>query len=117
VTAAALATSESVLRVPLARLHPSPTNPRKHLGDLTELAASIAQVGVLEPLVARPKGDDFEIDFAELERHAAEAEKEKKAAKTAKPKKGAHPAKKSSPSDDKPAQKAKAKAAKKAKAK
>jgi ParB family chromosome partitioning protein len=40
--------------MPLDQLHPSPTNPRKHLGDLTELAASLAQVGVLEPLVARP---------------------------------------------------------------
>jgi ParB/RepB/Spo0J family partition protein len=67
---AALATSETVLRVPLERLHPSPTNPRKHLGDLTELAASIAQVGVLEPLVARPAGGDFEIAFGHR-RHAA----------------------------------------------
>jgi ParB/RepB/Spo0J family partition protein len=71
-TAVALVTSESVLRVPLTRLHPSPTNPRKHLGDLTELAASIAQVGVLEPVVARPKGDDFEIAFGHRRVAAAE---------------------------------------------
>lgn len=31
----------------------SPFNPRKHLGDVTELANSIAQVGILEALIAR----------------------------------------------------------------
>lgn len=69
-TQAALIQSEAVLRVPLARLRRSPSNPRKHLGDLTELAASIAEVGVLEPLVARAAGDDFELVFGHR-RHAA----------------------------------------------
>jgi ParB/RepB/Spo0J family partition protein len=66
----ALASTETVLHMPLDQLHPSPTNPRKHLGDLTELAASLAQVGVLEPLVARPSGAYFEIAFGHR-RHAA----------------------------------------------
>jgi ParB/RepB/Spo0J family partition protein len=57
------------VQIPLDQLHPSPTNPRKHLGDLSELAASIAQVGVLEPLVARPSGAYFEIAFGHR-RHA-----------------------------------------------
>jgi ParB/RepB/Spo0J family partition protein len=40
--------------VALSLLRPSPTNPRKHLGDLTELAASLASIGQLQPLVVRP---------------------------------------------------------------
>jgi ParB/RepB/Spo0J family partition protein len=37
--------------LPLTALAPHPANPRDDLGDLAELAASIAQIGVLEPLV------------------------------------------------------------------
>jgi ParB family chromosome partitioning protein len=37
--------------VELTRMAPHPANPRTTLGDLTELQASIAQVGILEPLV------------------------------------------------------------------
>jgi ParB/RepB/Spo0J family partition protein len=40
--------------VALSVLRPSPTNPRKNLGDLTELAASLASIGQLQPLVVRP---------------------------------------------------------------
>jgi ParB family chromosome partitioning protein len=50
--------------VDLARLHPSPTNPRKTFDDIDELAQSIAEVGLLEPLLIRshPKiKGDFEI--------------------------------------------------------
>ena len=42
--------------VPTARLMPHPRNPRRDLGDLTDLTASIRQQGVLEPLVVVPKG-------------------------------------------------------------
>jgi ParB/RepB/Spo0J family partition protein len=35
----------------LARLAPHPANPREDLGDLTELQASVAEIGILEPLV------------------------------------------------------------------
>lgn len=41
-------------RFPLARLRESPTNPRRHFGDLGELAGSIAAKGILVPLRARP---------------------------------------------------------------
>jgi antitoxin (DNA-binding transcriptional repressor) of toxin-antitoxin stability system len=37
--------------LPVAALAPHPANPRGDLGDLAELQASIAQIGVLEPLV------------------------------------------------------------------
>lgn len=44
--------------LPLDRLEPSPRNPRRHQapdGD-AELAESIRAVGILEPLIARPRG-------------------------------------------------------------
>lgn len=53
-TAAPVAHAE-LLVVPLGQIVPSSENPRRNLGDLTELAASIAGVGLLEPLVvAKP---------------------------------------------------------------
>lgn len=52
--------------IPIGELHPSPTNPRKHFNEekLKELSASIADEGVLEPILARPQpleGTGFEI--------------------------------------------------------
>lgn len=46
----------TVLRLDRALLHPSPTNPRKHFAplQLEELAASIAQKGIKQPLLVRP---------------------------------------------------------------
>lgn len=43
--------------VPVRDLNPSPTNPRKELGDLTELAQSIKLHGILEPVLARRLSD------------------------------------------------------------
>jgi ParB/RepB/Spo0J family partition protein len=42
----------SVFAVPVGQLHRNPANPRRDLGDLTELAASIKKYGVLQPVVA-----------------------------------------------------------------
>jgi ParB family chromosome partitioning protein len=39
------------ISVPLAQLAPHPENPRRDVGDVSELAASIAELGVLEPLI------------------------------------------------------------------
>lgn len=36
-------------------------NPRRTVGDLTELVESVRSVGVLEPVLARPAGDGWEI--------------------------------------------------------
>ncbi len=49
--------------VPIADLHPSPTNPRKFFDkDKThELALSINEKGVLQPILVRPRGNKFEI--------------------------------------------------------
>ncbi|HQV20073.1 MAG TPA: hypothetical protein PLC22_17380 [Gordonia sp. (in: high G+C Gram-positive bacteria)] len=42
--------------VPVVDLDPHPHNPRRHLGELTELAASIARQGVLDELVIDESG-------------------------------------------------------------
>src|SRR5436190_7568973 len=49
--------------MPLAQLQPSPLNPRKSFDQagLEELARSIVELGIIEPLVARPVGNHYEI--------------------------------------------------------
>lgn len=60
--------------LPLADLQPSPLNPRKHFDDraLAELAASIASVGVIEPLVVRPVNGHYEVVAGERRFRAAQ---------------------------------------------
>lgn len=48
------------ISIPLSKVKPS-SNPRRDLGDLTELKASIAQDGLLYPLLVRKTGDEFEL--------------------------------------------------------
>lgn len=40
--------------IPLEKIDPNPEQPRTEFGDLTELTASIADKGVLEPLLVKP---------------------------------------------------------------
>ncbi|MDQ3805307.1 MAG: ParB/RepB/Spo0J family partition protein [Acidobacteriota bacterium] len=40
--------------IPLEQIDPNPLQPRVEIGDLTELTASIADRGVLEPLLVKP---------------------------------------------------------------
>ena len=40
--------------IPIRQLYPHPDNPRKELGDLTELAASIKENGVYQNLTVIP---------------------------------------------------------------
>jgi len=49
--------------IPLADIDPSPDNPRKDFDEesLAQLAASIAEQGLLQPIVVRPKSGRFEI--------------------------------------------------------
>ncbi|MCK5055286.1 MAG: ParB/RepB/Spo0J family partition protein [Candidatus Aminicenantes bacterium] len=52
----------SVIRsIPLEKLIPNEQQPRKDLGNLTELAGSIKEKGILEPILVRPKNGQFEI--------------------------------------------------------
>jgi len=55
---------EDVRRLPLASLRPTPNN--RDCGDLKDLAASIAQVGIVEPLVVRPLPDEDGQEVYEL---------------------------------------------------
>ena len=48
-----MTTQFEVLDLPINQLSVSPINVRQNIGDVTELADSIREQGVLEPLVAR----------------------------------------------------------------
>ena len=47
-----------IQNISIAKLRPHPNNPRKDLGDLTELADSIKANGVFQNLTVVPNGDD-----------------------------------------------------------
>jgi ParB family chromosome partitioning protein len=57
--------------IAIDRIDPNPNQPRQVMGDLTELIASIAEKGILEPLVVRPRGDRFQIVAGERRYQAA----------------------------------------------
>jgi len=64
----------SLTRLPLALIRPNPEQPRKHFDpeSLAELAASIKQKGLLQPLLVRPKGDLYELVAGERRYRAAQ---------------------------------------------
>jgi ParB family chromosome partitioning protein len=57
--------------VPIDLLDPNPDQPRQVMGDLSELMASIAEKGIIEPLIVRPRGSRFQIIAGERRYHAA----------------------------------------------
>lgn len=57
--------------VPIDLLDPNPDQPRQVMGDLSELMASIAEKGVIEPLIVRARGSRFQIIAGERRYHAA----------------------------------------------
>lgn len=48
---------ETIVRLRLEEVHAAPDNVRAAVGDVTELAASIASVGVIEPLIVVPSAN------------------------------------------------------------
>jgi len=48
----------SVRTLPLSQISANPRNPRRHLVALDELAESIKEYGLLQPVVVRPSGDN-----------------------------------------------------------
>jgi ParB family chromosome partitioning protein len=66
---------ESLRLVPIEHIHPNPRNPRKTFAteELQELAQSIRDKGLLQPLVVRPRADgEFEIVAGERRWRAAQ---------------------------------------------
>src|SRR5690349_20479351 len=56
---------------PIEQIDPNPNQPRQVMGDLSELMASVAEKGILEPLVVRQRGDRYQIVAGERRYQAA----------------------------------------------
>ncbi len=65
---------DSVREVEVARIRPNPSQPRQHFDEdaLAELAESIRKHGVLQPILLRPAGDDYELIAGERRWRAAQ---------------------------------------------
>ena len=61
--------------IPIDKIRPNPDQPRKNIGDVRELADSIREKGVLEPLLVRyiPREDTYYIISGERRFHASQA--------------------------------------------
>ena len=57
--------------VPIDQLDPNPNQPRQVMGDLSELMASIAEKGIIEPIIVRQRGARFQIVAGERRYQAA----------------------------------------------
>jgi ParB family transcriptional regulator, chromosome partitioning protein len=57
--------------VPIDQLDPNPNQPRQVMGDLSELMASIAEKGIIEPVIVRARGRRFQIVAGERRYQAA----------------------------------------------
>src|SRR5688500_20178738 len=57
--------------VPIDLLDPNPDQPRQVMGDLSELMASVAEKGIIEPLVVRQRANRYQIIAGERRYHAA----------------------------------------------
>jgi ParB family chromosome partitioning protein len=47
--------------IPIDQIDPNPDQPRQVMGDLSELMASIAEKGIIEPLIVRQRGGRYQI--------------------------------------------------------
>jgi ParB family chromosome partitioning protein len=68
-------TEATLLELPTAAISPNPNQPREHFDEegLVELAASIAEMGVLQPILVRPlEGDQYELIAGERRWRAAQ---------------------------------------------
>lgn len=57
--------------VPIDLVDPNPDQPRQAMGDLSELISSIAEKGIIEPLIVRQRGGRFQIVAGERRYQAA----------------------------------------------
>jgi ParB family chromosome partitioning protein len=70
-TLAASAATPVGRMVAIDLVDPNPDQPRQAMGDLSELIASIAEKGIIEPLVVRQRGPRYQIVAGERRYHAA----------------------------------------------
>ncbi len=47
--------------IPIDQIDPNPNQPRQVMGDLSEMIASIAEKGIIEPIIVRQRGNRFQI--------------------------------------------------------
>lgn len=66
--------NDSIQTVPIQSLHPNPDQPRRHFEETTlnELAVSIKEHGIVQPLIVAKKGNDFIIIAGERRYKAAQ---------------------------------------------
>src|SRR4249920_1015105 len=57
--------------VPIDQVDANPNQPRQVMGDLSELMASIAEKGIIEPIIVRQRGPRFQIVAGERRYQAA----------------------------------------------
>jgi ParB family chromosome partitioning protein len=57
--------------IPIDQIDPNPNQPRQVMGDLSELMASIAEKGIIEPVIVRQRGSRFQIIAGERRYQAA----------------------------------------------
>jgi ParB family chromosome partitioning protein len=57
--------------VEIDQIDPNPNQPRQVMGDLSELMASIAEKGIIEPIIVRQRGPRFQIVAGERRYQAA----------------------------------------------
>ena len=71
-------TPAGVRTLPVSAIAPHPGQPRRHFDEdkLDELAKSIAQRGLIQPIVVRPHGHDFQIVAGERRWRAAQRERQ-----------------------------------------
>ncbi len=55
--------------LPLSAIDPDPNQPRRDLGDLTDLALSIRQQGLVNPIIVEPAASNSPPPEREAERH------------------------------------------------
>ncbi|WBH18108.1 ParB/RepB/Spo0J family partition protein [Sphingomonas radiodurans] len=67
-------TITGVRMIPISAIAPHPEQPRRHFDEtaLNELAASIAERGIIQPIVVRPHGHDYQIVAGERRWRAAQ---------------------------------------------
>lgn len=66
--------NSGVRMIPVTSIAPHPDQPRRHFDEvaLNELAASIAERGIIQPIVVRPHGHDYQIVAGERRWRAAQ---------------------------------------------